>query len=30
MVKLDAQTRAKLVVFAYETGLVRPHTDSCS
>jgi DNA-binding NarL/FixJ family response regulator len=27
MVKLHAQTRAKLVVFAYETGLVRPRTD---
>src|SRR3954468_5348605 len=27
MVKLDAHDRAKLVVFAYETGLVRPRTD---
>ena len=29
MVKLEARTRAALVVFAYETGLVRPrHSDS--
>jgi DNA-binding NarL/FixJ family response regulator len=28
MVKLDAQDRAKLVVFAYETGLVAPRTDA--
>jgi DNA-binding NarL/FixJ family response regulator len=26
MVKLDAHDRAKLVVFAYESGLVRPRT----
>jgi DNA-binding NarL/FixJ family response regulator len=30
MVKLHAQTRAKLVVFAYETGLVRPRTDTAT
>ena len=29
MVKLDAHDRAKLVVFAYETGLVRPRADAC-
>jgi DNA-binding NarL/FixJ family response regulator len=28
MVKLHAHNRAKLVVFAYETGLVRPRTDT--
>ena len=28
MVKLNAHDRAKLVVFAYETGLVRPRTDT--
>jgi len=28
MTKLDAHDRAKLVVFAYETGLVRPRTDT--
>jgi DNA-binding NarL/FixJ family response regulator len=28
MVKLHAHDRAKLVVFAYETGLVRPRTDT--
>jgi hypothetical protein len=27
MVKLNARDRAKLVVFAYETGLVRPRSD---
>jgi hypothetical protein len=27
MIKVRARTRAKLVVFAYETGLVRPGTD---
>ena len=27
MVKLDAGSRAQLVVFAYETGLVVPHDD---
>jgi len=30
MVKLHAHDRAKLVVFAYETGLVRPHTDTAT
>jgi DNA-binding NarL/FixJ family response regulator len=30
MVKLNAHNRAKLVVFAYETGLVRPGTDTPS
>jgi len=30
MVKLHARTRAKLVVFAYETGLVRPRTDTAT
>src|SRR3954453_296090 len=30
MVKLDAHTRAALVVFAYETGLVRPRTDTAT
>ena len=28
MTKLNAHDRAKLVVFAYETGLVRPRTDT--
>jgi DNA-binding NarL/FixJ family response regulator len=28
MVKLNAHNRAALVVFAYETGLVRPRTDA--
>jgi hypothetical protein len=28
MVKLNAHNRATLVVFAYETGLVRPRTDA--
>jgi DNA-binding NarL/FixJ family response regulator len=27
MIKLNAHSRARLVVFAYETGLVRPRTD---
>jgi DNA-binding NarL/FixJ family response regulator len=30
MVKLHAHNRAKLVVFAYETGLVRPRTDTAT
>jgi DNA-binding NarL/FixJ family response regulator len=30
MVKLDAHNRAMLVVFAYETGLVRARTDTAS
>jgi DNA-binding NarL/FixJ family response regulator len=30
MVKLHAHDRAKLVVFAYETGLVRPGTDTAT
>jgi DNA-binding NarL/FixJ family response regulator len=30
MVKLNAHDRAKLVVFAYETGLVRPRTDTAT
>jgi hypothetical protein len=30
MVKLHAHDRAKLVVFAYETGLVRPRTDTAT
>jgi len=30
MVKLHARDRAKLVVFAYETGLVRPRTDTAT
>jgi hypothetical protein len=30
MVKLDAHDRATLVVFAYETGLVRPRTDAAT
>jgi DNA-binding NarL/FixJ family response regulator len=30
MVKLHAHDRAKLVVFAYETGLVRPRTDAAT
>ena len=30
MVKLDAHSRATLVVFAYESGLVRPRTDTTS
>jgi hypothetical protein len=28
MLKLNAHNRAALVVFAYETGLVRPRTDT--
>jgi DNA-binding NarL/FixJ family response regulator len=28
MIKLNAQNRSTLVVFAYETGLVRPRTDT--
>jgi DNA-binding NarL/FixJ family response regulator len=30
MAKLDAHNRANLVVFAYETGLVRPRTDTAT
>jgi hypothetical protein len=30
MVKLNAHDRAKLVVFAYETGLVRPRIDAAT
>jgi DNA-binding NarL/FixJ family response regulator len=30
MIKLGAHDRAKLVVFAYETGLVRPRTDAAT
>ena len=30
MIKLNAHDRAKLVVFAYETGLVRPRTDTAT
>jgi Bacterial regulatory proteins, luxR family len=30
MVKLNAHDRAKLVVFAYEPGLVRPRTDTAT
>jgi DNA-binding NarL/FixJ family response regulator len=30
MLKLGASDRAKLVVFAYETGLVRPRTDTAA